>query len=332
MRIGIVNDTGPGRELLCRLVLGVPGYAVAWTGEGGADAVRRAAQDRPDALLLPLAMAGMDGVEATRRIMAASPCPILLLTPSVRGNYARVCEALRCGGLDAVDMPVAGPGGKVQGGEALLARLSRVGRGRPSPANPLLPPLVALGASTGGPEALAQVLQALPPGFPAAVVVVVHIAAEFAANLVVWLQGRCPLPVAAARGGGRPLGGAVAVAVTDDHLVLRPDQTFAYTPEPADYPFRPSVNAFFESAALYWDSPGVGVLLTGMGSDGARGLAALRQAGWPTIAQDEASSVVYGMPRAAAELHAASRVLPLAQIPAAVLACVGAAQPGEHGA
>jgi two-component system response regulator WspF len=86
-----------------------------------------------------------------------------------------------------------------------------------------------------------------------------------------------------------------------------------------DYPFRPSVNVFFESAAAHWKTPGVAVLLTGMGNDGARGLAALRQAGWLTIAQDEASSVAYGMPRAAAEMHAASRIMPLSQIPAAIL-------------
>jgi two-component system response regulator WspF len=116
----------------------------------------------------------------------------------------------------------------------------------------------------------------------------------------------------------------VAVAVTDDHLVLRANQHFGLTREPAAYPYRPSVSVFFESAAAHWPTPGVGVLLTGMGSDGATGLAALRAAGWLTIAQDEESSVAQGMPRAAAQMHAASRIMPLEQIPAAILARLSA--------
>jgi two-component system response regulator WspF len=257
------------------------------------------------------------------------------VTSSVSGNFAQVCEAMSHGGLDAVDMPTVGHGGQLQGGEGLLVRLARLDRSRdsltpppthapaapqPNRSEPGLPPLLALGASTGGPEALARILQALPAGFPAAIVVIQHIAAAFAPNLVQWLQGRCSLPVELARDGGKPRPGIVIVAGTDDHLVLCSNQRFAYVREPLDYPFRPSVNAFFESAAAWWPKPGVAVLLTGMGADGARGLAALRGPGWLTIAQDESSSVVYGMPRAAAELHAAGRILPLGEIPAAILA------------
>src|SRR5262249_39073471 len=152
------------------------------------------------------------------------------------------------------------------------------------------------GASTGGPEALARVLGALPASFAAPVVVVQHIAAEFAGNLVAWLRGRSELPVRVAREGEVAPQGAISVAATDDHLILRNGMRFGIVHEPADYPFRPSVDVFFESLAASWPGTGVAVLLTGMGHDGAKGLAALRQAGWYTLAQDRTTSVVYGMP------------------------------------
>jgi chemotaxis response regulator CheB len=189
------------------------------------------------------------------------------------------------------------------------------------------PAFLAIGASTGGPEAVARILEALPGNFPAPVVVIQHIAAEFAPHFAAWLQLRSALPVEIAQEGTAPRPGAVHVSGTDDHLVLRRGK-FAIVREPVDYPFRPSVNSFFESLCGQGPLCGVAVLLTGMGSDGARGLAELRQAGWLTIAQDEATSVVYGMPQAAAALHAARCILPLADIPAAIAARFSASRRG----
>jgi two-component system response regulator WspF len=332
MRIAIVNDLALAREVLRRLVGSVPGYTVAWTAENGEEAVRKAADDRPDVILMDLVMPVMDGAEATRHIMATAPCPILLVTSSVSGNFNLVYRAMGFGGLDAVNTPTLGPDGTVRDGEGLLARISKLARAqhapaaavagpRPPPATPEpnLPPVLALGASTGGPDALARVLSALPHGFPAGVVLVQHIAADFAPSLARWLQGQSLLPVRVAREGDTIQPGAVLLAGTNDHIVLRPDRRLAYSTDPADYPYRPSVDVFFDSLASVWPRPGVAVLLTGMGSDGARGLLRLRQLGWHTIAQDQASCVVYGMPRAAADLRAACQVLPLAMIPAAVL-------------
>jgi two-component system response regulator WspF len=179
--------------------------------------------------------------------------------------------------------------------------------------------VLALGASTGGPDALAHLLQALPAGFPAGAVVVQHIAADFAPSLATWLQARCPLPVRLARDGDEIRAGEVLLAGTDDHLIVRADRRLGYTADPPENPYRPSVDVFFHSLAAAWPRPGVAVLLTGMGSDGARGLLRLRQLGWHTLTQDQASCVVYGMPRAAAEIQAACQVLPLAQIPEAVV-------------
>src|SRR6476469_6001923 len=128
MRIAIVNDLALAQAVLGRPVESVPGYQVAWTAADGAEAVRLAAADRPDVILMDLIMPVMDGAEATRRIMAASPCPILVVTASVGGNFGKVYEALGAGGLDAVQTPTFGPGGCVQGGAAILERLAKLER------------------------------------------------------------------------------------------------------------------------------------------------------------------------------------------------------------
>jgi two-component system response regulator WspF len=341
MRVAIVNDLALAREVLRRLVQSVPGYAVAWTAADGAEAVRQAARDRPDAVLMDLVMPVLDGVEATRRIMAESPCPILLVTSSVSGNFNKVYEAMGHGGLDAVNTPTLGPDGKVRDSEGLLARLRKLeqarvaapacdadapavrGAGRPAGS---LPPLVALGASTGGPEALARLLGGLPADLPAAVVIAQHIAAEFAPSLVTWLQGRTPLRVRLATPGAGPVPGEVYLAATDDHLIVDDGGRLAHTSEPRTCPYRPSVDALFLSLAAHGPRPGVAALLTGMGSDGAKGLGRLRELGWLTLAQDEATCVVYGMPQAAARLGAACRVLPPAEMAGAILAELSRAQ------
>jgi two-component system response regulator WspF len=335
MRVAIVNDLALAREVLRRLVLSVPGYTIAWMANDGAEAVRRAAADRPDVILMDLVMPVMDGVQSTRRIMAENPCPILLVTSSICGNFEKVYEALGVGGLDAVNTPTLDREGKIQGGEGLLARLAnleKISRGTPAPIAPQPvpkppvgqgPALVALGASTGGPQALARILEAFPPDFPAAVILIQHIGIEFAPSLVHWLGERTRLPVRLARSGDTPTAGIILVAGSNDHLQLGCDRRLVYTPDPVDYPYRPSVDVFFSSLAAWWPNRGVAALLTGMGADGARGLLQLRQAGWLTLAQDRATSIVYGMPQAAVQLGAASQILPLAQLAPTILTEIG---------
>ncbi|HEY7329273.1 MAG TPA: chemotaxis response regulator protein-glutamate methylesterase [Gemmataceae bacterium] len=335
MRVAIVNDLALAREVLRRLVQSVPGYTIAWAACNGAEAVRLAAADRPDAILMDLVMPIMDGVEATRRIMAETPCPILLVTSSICGNFDKVYEAMGHGGLDAVNTPTFDREGKINDGEGLLARLDSLAKANRVAPAPLAPPtvasrpagqgpaLVAVGASTGGPEALARILEAFPADFPAAVVIIQHIGADFAPSLVRWLGDRTRLPVRLAKTGDTPTAGVVLVAGSNDHLRLDRDHRLFYTPDPTDYPYRPSVDEFFCSLTAYWPRRGVAALLTGMGSDGARGLLQLRQAGWMTFAQDQATSIVYGMPHAAAQLGAASQVLPLSRLAPAILAEIG---------
>jgi two-component system response regulator WspF len=256
-----------------------------------------------------------------------------VVTATIPGHYELVIRAMGAGALDAVETPSLGPGGTVQNGTALLARLAKLADARsgaaltglPVPSRVTVsadnrPSLVLIGSSTGGPDALAAVLAVLPSNFPAAVLIAQHIAPEFATGLATWLAARCRLPVRIARAGDIPAAGTVLLAASNDHLEVTPDLTLRYTATPAAYPYRPSVDVLFASAGAAWPRPGVAVLLTGMGSDGAEGLLRLRSQSWHTIAQDEATCVVYGMPKAARERCAATEVLPLSQIGPAVVA------------
>lgn len=178
--------------------------------------------------------------------------------------------------------------------------------------------LVLIGASTGGPTALKTILESLPSNLPAAIVIVQHVDQAFTPGLVHWLGKYSRLPVALAAAGDSPEPGKVLIAHTNDHLAFTPDGRLVYTPEPAGECYRPSVDVLFQSVLRSNFEPGLAALLTGMGRDGARGLAALRAAGWHTIAQDAATSVVYGMPKAAAQLDAATEILPLKAIAQAI--------------
>jgi chemotaxis response regulator CheB len=225
-----------------------------------------------------------------------------------------VFEALAAGALDAVDLPmgltVVGQRGLIAKIQTVAMLIGRTRRYRKSMSKaPIatsdLPTLVAIGASAGGPAALSHLLEQLPVGFPAAVVIVQHLDKDYADGMAAWLSSVSRLPVTVAKPGERPKVGSVLLAGTNDHLVLQEDGTLAYTKEPTEQPYRPSVDEFFASVALNWAGPIVGVILTGMGHDGARGLLALRRLGHLTFAQDRGSSIVYGMPGTAVRFGAA---------------------------
>ena len=336
MRIAIVNDSKLAAESLRRVIASSTRHQVAWVAEDGHEAVQRCRQDRPDIILMDLIMPRMNGVEATREIMAKTPCAIVVVTASVTENAAKVFEAMGAGALDAINTPVLGMDGQGAGHAALLHKIDMVTRLIDDPKRPRSqapaadkhtasvplgsqPPLIAIGASTGGPAALQTVLNALPASLPAAIVVVQHVDPQFAESFASWLNEQSPLPVRLACTGDRPRAGEVLVAGREDHLILTRAGTLEYTPEPIEYAYRPSVNVFFQSVVDHYRGAVLGVLLTGMGRDGAAGLLALREAGGHTIAQDQATSAISGMPKAAAELGAAAEILALRDIGPALL-------------
>jgi two-component system response regulator WspF len=328
MRIAIVNDLMMAVEALRRVVVSRPDYTVAWVARDGAEAVAKCAADCPDMILMDLIMPVMNGVEATRQIMRDSPCPVLVVTATVDGNLSLVFEAMGHGALDAVNTPVLGGDGQLAGAQALLRKIEIIGSliARPVSTGSVglevgtryrmqgQLPLVVLGASTGGPAAISEILGRLPATLNAGIVIAQHIGKEFAHELALWLGTSCRLSVRVATPGCRPEPGVVWLAGTNEHMVLTKQGTLEYVVEPASCFYRPSVDVFFSSVAANWASAGVAILLTGMGRDGGAGLLALRRCGWRTIAQDKATSVVYGMPRAAAELGAADNILPLCDI------------------
>jgi two-component system response regulator WspF len=320
MRIGIVNDLPLAVAALRRALAHKPEYSVAWVAESGEDAIERCARDTPDLVLMDLIMPGIGGVEATRQIMTKSPCAVLIATSSLGNNGARVFEAMGHGALDVVEVPALDATGSADvasflGKIATIRRLIHDHVARPTRrvqgASKSEEHLLAIGASAGGPAALAKLLASLPATLAAAVVIVQHVDAEFAVGLAEWLRQVSSWPLRVVEEGDRPTPGAVLLAGTNDHLVFKGADRLGYTPHPIDYPYRPSVDVFFQSLVQNWRGPAVGMLLTGMGRDGALGLKAMRDKGHHTIAQDEASSAVYGMPKAAAKLDAAADILGL---------------------
>lgn len=333
MRIAIVNDMQFAMEGLRRVLVASPEFSLAWSAENGKEAVEKCAADIPDLILMDLIMPVMDGVEATRRIMTQSPCPILVVTSSVDGNAAKVFEAMGAGALDAVKTPVFGKNGEVDGDIALLFKIQTIKKltngVKVKESSPIIArgscgqfvngALVAIGSSSGGPTALAQVLGSLPADFAASVVIVQHVDAHFAEDMASWLNDQSALPVRAARNNEELQPATVYIAATSDHLAISPAGRLHYTPEPRKFIYRPSVDVFFDSVAKHWRGDTTAVLLTGMGRDGALGLLNLRNIGIHTIAQDMASCAVYGMPKAAASLGAAVEILPLNEIGPAIV-------------
>jgi two-component system, chemotaxis family, response regulator WspF len=324
MRIGIANDLPMAVEILRRVLALTPAYQVIWVAHNGLEAVRACAAEQPDLILMDLLMPVMDGVEATRQIMAATPCAILVVTAGVGANASRTFEAMGYGALDAVDTPELSRADLAEAGAALRAKIAIIGRligdhdGRfkDAPVGERRVPaarsdLLAIGASAGGPAAIAKVLSDLPATFPGAIAIVQHVDEQFAPGMAEWLNQYSNLPVRLAHEGDRLQSGVALLAGTNDHMCLKGPVAIGYTADPISYVYRPSVDVLFQSIAQYWLGDATGVLLTGMGRDGAQGLKAMHNKGHHTIAQDQASSAVYGMPKAAVVIGAASEVLAL---------------------
>jgi len=341
MRIAIVNDVAMTLEMLRRMVSKMPGHEVIWLARSGTEAIAKCKEDRPDIILMDLVMPGINGVEATRQIMLQYACAILVVTASVKGNQRLAFEALSAGAVDIVQTPSFDADGESGFDDQLQRKINNISQiveykykqarkseksrrtdqdGNGASEKDLL---VAIGASTGGPAAVVEVLNKLPANFPAAVIVVVHVDSAFAFGMAQWISGMVKMPVHIAREGEHPRAGEVLVAASNDHLILGSQQKLQYTSEPLDYPYRPSVDVFFSSLVQSWRGEAIGVLLTGMGRDGAKGLKKMREHGWQTIAQDEKSSAIYGMPKEAAKIGAASEILPLGSIGAKLIRYIG---------
>jgi two-component system chemotaxis response regulator CheB len=275
----------------------------------------------PDVMLVDLT--AREALQVITKVMTERPVPILALHPGVLSG-GEAFQALAAGALDVVDRPTE-PGPEfwqTVGRKLMLLAEVRVSRNtlihpqrkvRPSQGDAPYP-LVAIASSLGGPKALAGVLRTLPKDFPAPICICQHISNGFTEGLAQWLGAESMLRVVEASDGAEMVPGTVYIAPSGTHLLVRPKGRLSLDPSPPVRGFRPSCDLLLASAAEAFSTRALGVILTGMGRDGARGLKEIRERGGRTLAQDQATCAVYGMPREAVRLGAAEEVLPLDQI------------------
>jgi two-component system response regulator WspF len=320
MRIGLASPSDEIRQSLRRTLQSTLEHELAWVAGDGIEALKCSIEDTPDLLLLDAELSAIDVAEATRRIMADAKCAILIVTSSSELHPGLVFEALGAGAVDLVTVVTSAGSGGTPEVTRLLSKIQTVGRligARTRPQQGTRregKDLVAIGASAGGPAALATILRAIEPGFQAGIVIVQHLDEQFAPMMAKWLESACDFPVRVAQASEQPRPGVALLAGGNGHMVFTGSGALGYCHEPRDTIYEPSIDVFFHSIVRHWTGRAVGVLLTGMGRDGALGLKELRNAGAWTIAQDRATSAVYGMPKRAAEVDAAAEILPLHRI------------------
>ncbi|AEV86028.1 chemotaxis protein CheY [Actinoplanes sp. SE50] len=344
IRVLVVEDSATMRYHLREALTEDPELEVVGEAVTGEQAVTLTGRLRPDVITMDMMLPGISGLQATEHIMAEHPTPILVVSSADRQELFSTYNALAAGAVDVMEKP-RGDDSDADWAPRLRRTLRMVSRirvithprarldGRARAASPSLPPtpaatmphpanamtLIAVGASTGGPAALTELLRSLPPNFRPPVLCVQHIAAseQFAVAFSDWLAGQTGRNVRYATDGTpvRTLTGQVLLAPPDRHLYVR-DHVLRLSDGPPRHSCRPSVDVLFESVATEYGNLAAGCLLTGMGRDGAAGLLQMRHRGAITFAQDEHSCTVYGMPREAALLGAAMHVLPPARIAA----------------
>lgn len=338
IKVLIVEDSPTVREFLTQLLSSDPELLVVGSARDGEQALTAVERLRPDLVTMDIHMPNMDGFEATRRIMESRPLPIVIVTGSADPKeVATSFLAMEAGALAVLNRPYsidhAEHNRSVQELIGTIKAMAEVkvvrrwSRDRFNSTRPLAAPrlkasgeieLVAIGASTGGPPVLQAILSGLPRDFPAAVVVVQHIATGFVGGFVEWLAQSSAVPVRLAEDGERLEPARAYVAPDGAHLTVSATGRVVLASDPPVNGLRPSVSRLFRSVAGAFGPRAIGVLLTGMGRDGAEELKLMRDAGAFTIAQDEASSIVYGMPREAVQLDAAVEVLAPQEIAAAL--------------
>jgi two-component system chemotaxis response regulator CheB len=362
LRILVVDDSPLFAEAISTILNSDPDICIVGVASNGKQAVEMTQRLRPSIITMDIQMPVMDGLEAIEHIMDSRPTPIVVVTgdPRVQGDELHF-EALRRGALDVVAKPTIWEASATQqeafkehvkllAGVAVVRHLSaerqrkktarRLELIAPAPvAQPAQKPhriegeipraesgagkIVALVASTGGPSALAQILEALPPTFPTGILVVQHISAGFASSLATWLNDVSSLEVHLAEEGAEVTPGTALLAPDGHHMTVSAKGRVSLDDSPPLDGHRPSGTLLLSSLARTHASKAVGVILTGMGKDGVEGLQAIRDAGGATVAQDEDSSVVFGMPKVAIDTGAAKLALPLGEIPGAICRLVG---------
>lgn len=326
IRVLLVDDSGLARSLLRAILEADGGFEVVGEAGNGREAVAMAAQLRPHLVTMDLEMPVMSGLEAIEQIMSSCAAPILVVSSVADAHNAY--QAVARGALDAIAKPSLTP----EDAAAFCAKARLVSKVRvithvralrvPQPAQPVAPPLApsaepagdrvfAIACSTGGPQALARLLPQLTADFPCPVLIAQHISDGFAAGMAEWLSTVSPLRVRVGRDGETLLPGQVYLSPSEANMTLTPSRRIAIVPADTNAIYHPSCDALLTSVAAATGRRCVGVILTGMGRDGVQGIGRIKAAGGITLAQDEDSSVIFGMNRLAVEAGQVTKVLPL---------------------
>jgi two-component system chemotaxis response regulator CheB len=338
IKVMVVDDSAIVRKILSETIAMESDMEVVATAPDPYVARDKILALKPDVITLDIEMPRMDGLTFLKKLMKFHPMPVIIISSLTKASCEISLEALASGAVEVMEKP-GGPYsiGELREGLAQKLRAAAGARvGVPSPRPVLVQPpvapstlmqndmVIAIGASTGGTEAIRDVLMQLPANIPG-IVITQHIPKQFSTSFARRLDSSCPFEVKEAEDGDEVRPGRALVAPGDFHMVLRSRSTGYYV-QLQDGPKicyqRPAVDVMFASVASTAKSHAVGVLLTGMGTDGAQGMLSMRKAGARTIAQDEQTCVVYGMPREAARLNAAEQILPLPSIPASIVKLV----------
>lgn len=332
IRVLLVDDSTSTRQLLSYLIESSPDMRIVGEADNGVQAVHMVAELAPDVVVMDVRMPQMDGLEATRQIMYATPTPIVLISAHLNSAETNIVfEAISAGAVSVMKKPGLTQSLSYQDSvkeflntlramsSVRVIRHSRSGKA-PLPIttdtviqNPLVDhanaEIVAIVASTGGPHTISEIVKHLPPDFHLPVVIVQHITSDFVTPLVEWISTVSPIPVRVAQPGECPVPGTIYFAPGKYHLRLNHAHCFELNDSPPEVPHIPSGDEFLKSVAQHYGPRAVGIVLTGMGNDGAQGLRDMYEAGAVTIAQDEATCVVFGMPQEAIALGAVCRTL-----------------------
>lgn len=342
VRVLLVEDSPVELAIIQKSLAREPGIEIVGTASNGAEALPLVDRLRPDVICTDYHMPIMDGLEFTERVMSEFPRPILILSISAQpSQVSNILRMIELGAIDVMAKPLANQGGLINlDGKRLAEKIrilsgvhciplhtnrsgaigrDRVSGGSPAQNGQFVPGIICIGSSTGGPQSLSRILPQLPKNYPVPIVCVQHISAGFLHGMVEWLAAKCALKLVIAVAGERPEAGKVYFAPEGKKLRLTREGIFELLEATPTDIYLPSIDALFSSASLCYNSGTVGVILSGMGSDGVHGMQDIKARGGKTFVQDQSSSVIFGMPGAVIGAGAAEDVLPVDLIAPALI-------------
>lgn len=341
LRIAIVNKFDYITQALKRVLLQHFKCNIIWTANTHEETLEKCLSAPPTLLILDISIS--HGAKAIQEIMKFSKCPILLTTDDMNLNNSEIFEAMGCGAIDAINLKDINFNDEFSLLQHFIKKINIIFQFLNIPdikryndfvvanliersefaASKILPCLVLMGASAGGPHAISSVISAFPSNAKFSVVIIQHMDESFIPGFVSWLNNYSKMPVEIACQGTQPNPGVIYVAGKNEHLIINQAKQFEYIKFEEEQIYAPSINVFFESVVNNWDIPGAAILLSGMGLDGANGLKKLYNKKWYTIAQNQNSCVVFGMPKNAINMGAVCDILPLDEIGSHLLSYLG---------